>query len=245
MVCPVLALLLFARVGAAHRLWLVVALVMTGFVSIVVGLLQIGHVGGLSWSLYSYYHEGFLDGFQANRNAQADVLSTVIMGYALLSLAMIVSNRQGGARVWPFVVLGLLIGFLSLFMCGSRMGIALMPVSLLVSLAILWPALRMHVRRPWLWLGGALLLVAVAGAVLAAILQSTRCCIAFPAPTKAASISGRIPSLPCGGLALGGGIGSFPNLFNAVERLETVRRTLAPARTAIGWNGRWNRACRA
>jgi uncharacterized membrane protein len=48
MVCPVLALLLFARVGAAHRLWLVVALVMTGFVSIVVGLLQIGHVGGFA-----------------------------------------------------------------------------------------------------------------------------------------------------------------------------------------------------
>jgi hypothetical protein len=229
MAVPALVLLLVSRLDGIGRMWVLGAIAFMGVLSVMVGVLQVSHTGGFTWSFYSYYHVGVVDGFQANHNAQADVISIAMMAGAALCAVRLAAVRN---RRMTWIVTGsglLVIGPLSMIMTGSRTGIALLVVPICAALAMLWPAFRKEVARPGLWLGGGTMVLAlVVGGLLAGVGAVQRVLGRFLETTD-----GRFDIWTDAVFAMkrvwpvGGGVGSFPLLLNAAERLEVVRPTMA------------------
>lgn len=231
-IAPVLTFLLMARLERTGRTWACMAIVILGLVSMLLGTLQLSHAGGFTWSLYPYYNMGKLDGFQANHNAQADILSIALMAFGVTCVALLQSSARP-ALVWTLALAGLGMSAVALLLTGSRMGIALAPLGMVVFGVILWPALRRQIVLPSRKLLGALALALAALLALAGMAL-----VRLPA---VAAVMARFSNLEdsradiwidtlhaIGGVwPMGGGVGSFPVLFNAAERLEVVRPTLA------------------
>lgn len=198
-----------------------------GLVSIVLGVLQLSHTGGFSWSLYSYYNVGVLDGFHANRNAQADTLAV-----SLLALGVVITHRlhrrHRAATTWFAAAATLALVPLAVIMTGSRTGMALTPIAILIFAAMLWPWVRRHIHRLWLWMTIGLIALTLIAAFLFQLPAVQHMLLRFTATRE-----GRFDIWTDSIFALkgvwpaGGGIGSFPVLFNAAERLEVVRPTMA------------------
>lgn len=137
------ALLLFlqvSRLSLRGRNWLCVVIVALGFCSLMLGVLQLSHTGGLAWSLYDEFSENSLVGFQANRNAEADVLLAAMLAAGVL---ICVNAREGRRDMLSWLYFGIAIVslFVGIFMTGSRTGIALFPVALLFLAIMVWPVL--------------------------------------------------------------------------------------------------------
>jgi len=145
MIFPALVLLQVSRLSLRGRRWLCVMVAIVGASSILLGILQISRPGGATWSLYSYFSRGFLCGFQANRNHEADVLHI-----ALLALGAVVAPRLADGRrhlpSWFAMAGATAIFLLGVLMTGSRSGIALSGVTIAALLAIFWPAVRKRAR---------------------------------------------------------------------------------------------------
>lgn len=239
MVPPVLVLLHVARLDLAGRIWTCVAIAAMGLVSMALGVLQISHAGGFTWSLYPFYNAGKIDGFQANHNAEADVLAIALMALGVACAAWLQgTSRRSGA--WLVAGTGLMIGMLALFLTGSRTGIALAPLAVIAFIAMLWPWLRAAMARlrrngrragrraDRLVLAG--LAAAVLGLFVAGIAALTRLAAVGRVLDRFARLEDSRADIWADTLhaigkvwPMGGGIGSFPVLFNAAERLETVR----------------------
>lgn len=123
---PFVALLFAASMNAAGRLLLLRVIAGFGLLSVAVGAAQIA--GGADGPLQFYDGNltGELRGFQANRNAQADVL--------LISLLALTAGFHGWAgksraALGALVVIGLVL-LLGVLLTSSRTGIALVPVAL-------------------------------------------------------------------------------------------------------------------
>ncbi|WP_317974644.1 O-antigen ligase family protein [Novosphingobium pituita] len=227
MVGPVLVLLLAAGLDQAGRTWLCITIAAMGLVSIVLGVLQLSHADGFSWSLYPYYNNGKLDGFQANHNAQADVLGIALMAFAVGCTALHQSTSRP-MLVWILAATGLTVAALALFLTGSRTGIALMPLPMLVSAAILLPTAHGIIlrakRRIIIGLGAAGLVLTGVGSLALARLPAIKA--VFDRFNDLENTRAEIWTDTWHALGtvwpIGGGIGSFPVLFNAAERLEVV-----------------------
>lgn len=139
-----------------HRVLLTVAAVV--LCSAVLGAAQVS-LGGASLRLYAESHNNFLIGFQANRNAQADIL---LIGAVALAAAFVPIIAAAGARrrrersagrigrqAWWAVLAGLLaLLLLAVIMTGSRMGIGLIAFAAIALWLILRPVLgRLKSRR--------------------------------------------------------------------------------------------------
>ncbi|MDK4806703.1 MAG: O-antigen ligase family protein [Novosphingobium aromaticivorans] len=227
MVGPVLILLLVAGLGTTGRTWLCVTIAGMGLASMVLGVLQLSHAEGLTWSLYPYYNNGKLDGFQANHNAQADILGIALMAFAVGCTALYQISRRP-VLVWSLAATGLAMAMAALFLTGSRTGIALIPVPVAVFAAILMPTVRGVIgrARPRLiaaLVAAATLVMAVSGIALLR-LPSVGAVLARFARLEDSRADIWTDTLHAIGRVwpFGGGIGSFPVLFNAAERLEVV-----------------------
>jgi O-antigen ligase len=233
MICPVLLMLQVSRLSHRGRNWLCITIVAAGIVSLLLGVLQLSHTAGWNWSPYSQVSEGYLIGFQANHNAQADFLMV-----AILALGVVVTTRLGDGRhhaltwaVFLFLFLALLVGLL---MTGSRTGIALGLPTLVVLGLMFLPGLRNR-KAASLWLGG-IVGAAIIGTAALTQLQSVQKVADRFSLTKEArwdlwadtwfAVQQVWP--------FGSGIGTIVPMLEAAERLDVVDTT-RPVRAHNDW----------
>jgi cell shape-determining protein MreD len=167
-VCPLLVLLQASRLSLGGRTWLCAAIVGMALVSLLLGVLQLSRTGGYSWSIYSYYHVGYVVGFHANHNAETDVMQIGLLAFAVLTAALFATRAMRPA-LWVIVGAGFFLGVLADFLTGSRTGIALLPVALAGCALILRPWLRLRLPRSRRVLRLGLLAVTLAIAAVGAV----------------------------------------------------------------------------
>lgn len=123
---PLLAMVMTASLTAAGRLTLLRVIAAFTLLSVTVGAGQLASAGDGPLQFYIGSDTGVLTGFQANRNAQVDVL--------LIGLLALVASwpEQAGLSRAALAALGALALLLLLgaFLTGSRAGIALIPLTL-------------------------------------------------------------------------------------------------------------------
>lgn len=233
MICAVLVLLQVSRLSLRGRNWLCATIVAGGIASLVLGVLQLSRTGGFTWSLYGEFSEGFLVGFQANRNAEADILLIAMLAAGVLAASRASDGRKH-ALTWTTFGVGLLALFVGLFMTGSRTGIALSAVALLFVALMIWPLLKM--RKPVLYgiLGTALGLVTT-GALLLQLPSIKKVVGRFTLTHEArwdlwADTWYAIKQV----WPYGSGIGTIVPMLEAAERLDVVDTT-RPVRAHNDW----------
>ena len=227
---PLFLMLMAGALPLSSRTRIVACIALIALASAIWGAMQLA-AGGDALRLYPQTHSGWITGFQANRNAQADVL---LIGMVALA-AILPGNDATRVPLWQRkerLVLFLGANALLLFaviMTGSRMGIALVPVALLAQLAILYPSLPR-----WRWNRG-LAFAATAGVAAfigsALILQGNA---ALRAVIARFSLQGEFrPELWADthfAIAqywpAGSGMGTFVPAILAAERLEVVDPTM-------------------
>ena len=233
MTFPVLVMLQASRLSLQGRIWLCGVIVTAGLLSLLLGALQLSHTGGWDWSIYSYFNEGFLVGFQANRNAEADILLIAMLALGVLASARLSDGRHHG-MTWTGLHMSLIAFMVGMVMTGSRTGISLGAVMLLFLVAMLWPLLR---RRSGglRWAGGAFAALALAG-VLALQLQSVQKVVDRFFFTKDARFDIWADTSYAIGQVwpFGSGIGTIVPMLVAAERLEVVD-TRMPVRAHNDW----------
>lgn len=229
---PVLLMMQVSRLSIRGRSWLCVAMVAGGVASLLLGVLQLSHTGGLDWSLYSQFSEGFLVGFQANRNAEADFLLICILAMGVLATSRLADNRRHPLTL-AALLLGLLAFGLGLFMTGSRTGIALSLLTLLFLAAMLWPGLRPRV--PPLHLLGAGAGIILAGGLLLQLQSVQKVIARFTLAREARWDLWTDTWYAIGQVwPFGSGIGTIVPMLEAAERLDVVDPT-RPVRAHNDW----------
>lgn len=225
---PLALMLMVAALPIDQRGWLLWIVAGLGIVSVLMGTAQLAG-GGDTARLYRETHTGWITGFQANRNATADIFLI-----ALLAVAGIVAGershraRAPSARWWMFGAMAMLV--LGLVLTGSRGGILLLVPVLFFAVYAVGGFTAFGVRG---------LLVAVGGIVVAAAagwLAFTRVAVLQGVAARFDVRSDFRSELWQDGWQaamaywpVGGGMGAFPRLFVPFERLEVVDRT-APNR---------------
>ena len=233
MSCPVLVMLQVSRLPLQGRNWLCGVIVAVGMLSLVVGVLQLSHTGGWDWSLYNQFSEGFLVGFQANRNAEADILLIAMLALSVLGVTQMADGRHHGLT-WAGLQLGLIVFVVGLFMTGSRTGLILCVLTIAVLGVMLWPMVRRRTAALW-WLGGALGAVAISSALLLQLPSVQKVMARFSLTKEArwdlwADTTYAIHQV----WPFGSGIGTIVPMLEAAERLDVVDPT-RPVRAHNDW----------
>jgi len=225
---PVAILLLTASAPPHVRRLLPVIIASFALLSLLLGAAQLAGGDFSPLRLYAAPSR-FLDGFQANHNSTADLL---LIGMIASALALRLGAQHGMIPARRGVVLGLAAGTSLLLALGtvltaSRTGIALMPLALVATTAIL---------RPWL-AGGRrqLFLLLVIGAALGGLAAlALHGNDALNRVTARFDFAGELrpqiwrDALHAGQQAFpfGVGMGNFQPALLAAERLEVVRPAL-------------------
>ncbi|WP_171033111.1 O-antigen ligase family protein [Qipengyuania marisflavi] len=150
---PFAAYLVASGTKPAQRDWLFPALALFALATIALQMLQAGG----PFSLYSAGAENFSGGFQANRNAQGDILAI------LLSALACRPRLKGQERTTFWAIQGVLASVLliAVVLTGSRSGLAMCLIcALILALRGMWDMRRKSAR--------AVAIVAAAGAVMLA-----------------------------------------------------------------------------
>lgn len=225
---PVILMLLAARLPLHDRSRLLVVIVIGGLASVVLGALQLADGEGTTWRLQADTHLTWLTGFQANRNAEVDVLIISLLATAALAAGLI---RQKGRRSsdrtlrwWPLVAAPLLV--FGALLTGSRMGVVLLLPASIAAGAIVWMAHRRSSPSRTVVVA-SLAAVVLAGLALSEVPSLQRVAGRFLtdgddrselwADTREA-VARHWPA--------GSGIGSFQPVFMAAERLEYVDESI-------------------
>ena len=141
LVPPLAAMWFVAALDERGRTATLRAVVALGFLSVVLGALQVAAPPGRAPTFYDYYHQGFVIGFQANKNAEVDVLLIALLGAAALYAPYLARKPRAVAAeavspamiAFASVVLVLLAGAV---LTGSRGGILMLPAACLGAFAI-------------------------------------------------------------------------------------------------------------
>lgn len=221
---PLLAMHLTASLSVGERQRLLAILAAFAILSTAVGAGQIAASGTGPLHFYAGAEPGVLFGFQANRNAQVDVL--------LIGLLAAVAAWHGQARrsraaagIVGMLALVLLLGAT---LTRSRAGIALAPVALAWCLALRpWQLPNdSTVRKPLVLTG---VLVATAGLV-ALVAQSRAIKHTFDRFTFAGEYRPDIWQDTAFAIRqfwpIGSGLGTFTRAIGPAERLEAIRPIL-------------------
>jgi len=217
LVPPLIVLGMSATLSPQDRNWLIATAAGMALLSACFGLAQLSGPDG-ALRFYAYSHPKGIVGFQANRNAEADVL---LIGLIAIGALAGVGRSKAGS-MWA-ILLALLLGLATLF-TGSRTGIALVPLAF----AGFWLAWRNGPLAPArrveaMFLGGTVALLAV----LAALLRNSPA-LAWVAERFDALRDGRFSLWEDGRFAMaqywpfGSGVGTFRQAFLPAERLEAV-----------------------
>jgi exopolysaccharide production protein ExoQ len=224
---PLLAMGMVAGLDRTGRLWVIATIAGVAVISLLLGALQLsgGDAGG--WQPYRQTHQGYLTGFQANRNAQADVL-LIGMTACAAALRGLGDRQRRDVKVKSAVLVVLVVLFvLGCILTGSRAGMALLPVAL-TAIAMIWlqqPGVRGRAALIW---SGALL--CAGAAVLFALRQTTTVGRALERFALERDFRWEIWQDTQYAIlqhwSFGSGIGSFRPVFFAAERLEVVDPSL-------------------
>lgn len=123
---PLLAMVLVAGLTRAERLTLLKVLAGFALFSVAIGAAQLASSGRGPLHFYAGGEPGILFGFQANRNAQVDVILIGLLA-AIAAWHQRARTSRAAAGALGAVVLVLLLGAV---LTGSRAGIALAPLAL-------------------------------------------------------------------------------------------------------------------
>jgi len=139
LVPPVAALLMTATLARHERAWVIRTIAAVAVLSVVLGALQLSSGGASIWRFYGTANVGFISGFQANRNAEADVL---LIGLVAATAAAHLLRPQLGEPLARVAVYGFgLVLLIGTVLTGSRTGILLAPVAILFALTIWRPTM--------------------------------------------------------------------------------------------------------
>lgn len=171
-----------ARLSWAERRLVLAAIAGMTIVSVVLGVLQLAS-GNVALSFYSHLHTGWVTGFQANRNAAADVLLIGLLALSALAaphLAQGLRSPPGhrrAARSQALIVGGLsLLILFAAAMTGSRAGILLIPLAVAAACLIYCLAPGPQMFRHWRALVAglaAILAIAILAVVALSLSQET------------------------------------------------------------------------
>ncbi|WP_408590197.1 O-antigen ligase family protein [Novosphingobium sp.] len=225
MACTAAVMIIIAALKPAARNYVCAAIAVVAFASIILGVLQVSDRYGVAWAFYQNAAPGFLNGFEANRNAQTEVLKIGMLAAGVVMTTLGVRVAVGyGTWLW----LGALIGILSIFslavvLTGSRTGMVLLPLALVGFAAILFPELKRRLAHPWRTLTFSAVGVGAIGALSVLSPTVSRILTRFLSLSDARNDIWTDTLFAIHGVwPIGGGMGSFPTLFNAAEQLETV-----------------------
>lgn len=219
------------RLGKKDRslvLWTIVAMAL---LTAVIGAFQLT-AGGANLNLYPQHHIGWVTGFQANRNAAADLLLIGFLALALTATPYLASDQRRQPLNLARGPLAALIAGTGLFilaaiaMTGSRTGIALILPA--VASALLISYLNMESKRSLstVLLFGALAAALVVGLPLLFLLLSSDTALARVVARFASLDDERIAIWKDSLYALqqywpvGFGMGGFQDAILPAERLE-------------------------
>ncbi len=130
----VVMLMAVSRLELSERRWLAPVIAIIALFSVVLGAMQLA--GGPSSALrfYSYSNPGFLNGFQANRNAQADIL---LIGLIASAISLAAMNAKRATRIFGILATALVAVFaLAVVLTGSRAGMVLLLPVMIVAAAM-------------------------------------------------------------------------------------------------------------
>ena len=219
---PVAMLFMTLRLRGRDRQRLVGVFAALGVLAAVVGVVQLAS-GNANWlRFYPGSEGGFATGFQANRNADADVLLIAAMG--------LVAWWKGGGefrnlRQAPSVVAALLVFLLlSVVLTGSRTGVVLILVAAVASAAMILRIMATKNRRV---IAAVLLSVVVVGGsvyFLSGNARVQRTLTRFGSEDAVRPEIWKDTIYAIGQYwPAGSGVGTFQPVFAAAERLEFVR----------------------
>jgi len=219
---PIAMLFMSSRLREGDRVKLVGLLAVLGLLAAVVGVVQLAG-GNANWlRFYLIVPYSFATGFQANRNADADVL--LIAALALMAWAVADGKMKRARQLQLLVAALLLFLILSVVLTGSRAGVALISVVVVVGGAI-FLRIRSFLNRRLtvaLTLGVAIVVsstyfLSSNSRVQQTVARFDNGDIVRPEIWKDTvfAIGQHWP--------LGSGIGTFQPVFAAAERLEFVR----------------------
>lgn len=217
---PLTILFLVARSSLEGRVRVLAAIAVVGIAAGLIGMLQVAS-GNARWFLpYPHQLPRFATGFQANRNAGADVFLITIIAIVgcCATRQRLVATTIGKLLLTAFVLLLVLTTILS----GSRAGSLLLLVALALSAAMLVGTWRVSRRTT------ALAAVAVIAALGLAVAtwnnpQLDRTWARFGQQSAARPELWRDTVFAIKQVApIGSGLGTFVPVMTAAERLEVV-----------------------
>jgi O-antigen ligase len=218
---PVVVIFFVSQLDLLERSRLLVSVIVVILIAAVLGLLQVSGGNNGVLVFYPNISPGFATGFQANRNAAADVLLIGGAGLAATALAIPHVFRTMVAKALLIAVAAFLV--LSVVLTGSRAGTVLIVVPAVIAGVAYW--VRRHGKRR--------LLIALAIAA-AAVLILTVITLQNPRVARTMARFSDDPSMRLGFWKdtifaaklywpFGSGIGTFEPIFRINERLEAVR----------------------
>ncbi len=225
MVASATMLVMAAAQDRRGRRLLLAIIAGAGLLSVLVGAAQLSGGGGNPFRFYNP-DEAFLDGFQTNHNAEADVLLIAMVALAAAA------SEWGSQRPRPIAVrplLGAIVGaslllILGVILTASRTGIALLPIAIGAQTLILRRWLRLGRRNavPAMAIAAALLVAVVAlrfghNTAMVRVLARFHATSEFRPEIWHDSVFALRQYWPWGG-----GMGSFIPVFAAAERLDVV-----------------------
>ena len=213
-----------ASLDRGGRVLVLLAIVGTALVSLLIGAGQI--TGGVD-TIFRFYDQFgiYIYGFQGNRGREADHLLIAIICVGLVTRYFVqAGNISGRASTIILVngVVSIVLG-LGVVLTGSRMGMVMLPLAMLVQATLLRPLVVEHLRHVKTYMVAGAAMVAALGVALQFNHVASRALGRFLTSTELRPeiwqdtiYAARIYQ------PWGTGMGTFVPVFTITERLETL-----------------------
>ncbi|TPG15873.1 O-antigen ligase domain-containing protein [Sphingomonas koreensis] len=220
----IVILFVVSRLSLVERAQVLGAISIIGLTAGLVGMLQVASGNGQWFLLYAHQSPGFATGFQANRNAGADVFLITIIAVAsyCATRRSLIKDALGKLLLAATVVFLILITVLT----GSRAGTTLIPFAIGPGIFALLTGKRIG---RGLFAGTGIVVIVVLGLTAATWnnAQIDRTWTRFSRQSEARPDLWRDTIFAIGQTApVGSGLGTFAPVMTAVERLEVVDTTM-------------------
>lgn len=222
LIVPAIAVVLAARASSRGRQLALAAVLAMALLSVALGAVQLAGGPHSPLRFYAQSHVDDLTGFQANRNAQADIL---LIGMLALGALIAATPAQLRPRRTVFAAAAAAVLGTGVLLTASRSGIGMLALGL-AALAV-WQAVRLLVRtarpHPILWGGAAAAGLAALAWMAAGNVALSRVATRFAGGEEARPELWRDTLHAIGQYwPAGSGLGTFVPVFFAAERLEFV-----------------------